>query len=56
MGEWKYLRDSTGEYLFNLAKDPSEKNNLKDANPDVFSSLKSKYADWERSVLEPVKL
>ena len=56
MGEWKYLRDSTGEYLFNLAKDPSEKNNLKDANPDVFSSLKSKYADWERSVLQPVKL
>lgn len=56
LGEWKYLSDSTGEYLFNLTKDPSEKSNLKDVNPDVFSSLKGKYADWEKSVLEPIKL
>ncbi len=28
-GDWKYVRDVTGkEYLFNLAKDPSEQNNV----------------------------
>lgn len=55
-GEWKYLVDSSVEYLFNVVKDPFEKNNLKDTHPDVFKSLKEKYAEWEKSVLEPIKL
>jgi arylsulfatase A-like enzyme len=55
-GEWKYLVDATGEYLFNLDNDPSERKNLKDENPDVFNSLRQKYAAWEKTVLEPIKL
>jgi arylsulfatase A-like enzyme len=56
MGEWKYLIDATGEYLFNLDSDPFERKNLKHENPDVFNSLRQKYAAWEKTVLEPVKL
>lgn len=56
MGDWKYLIDATGEYLFNVVNDPSEKTNLKDANPDVCNSLRQKYASWEKTILEPIKL
>lgn len=56
MGDWKYLIDATGEYLFNVANDPSEKTNVKDANPDVCNSLRQKYASWEKTMLEPIKL
>lgn len=56
MGEWKYLIDATGEYLFNVANDPFEKTNLKDVNPEVYNSLREKYAVWEKTVLEPIKL
>ena len=50
-GDWKYLKDEKGEYLFNLAKDPAEKNNLREKNPAEFERLKQKYAVWESSVL-----
>jgi arylsulfatase A-like enzyme len=56
MGEWKYLVDASGEYLFNLRDDPFEKTDLKAQKPEVFNSLKKKYADWENSVLQPIKL
>ena len=29
MGNWKYLQDEKGEYLFNLVADQEEKNELK---------------------------
>jgi arylsulfatase A-like enzyme len=56
MGEWKYLQDAKGEYLFNLAADHQEKTNLKEKHPDIFSRLKKKYADWEKTVLQPIPL
>ena len=56
MGDWKYLFDASGEYLFDLHNDPFEKTDLKTKKPDVFNSLKQKYADWENSVLQPIKL
>ncbi len=56
-GDWKYFQDEKGnEYLFNLAKDPSEKNNVKELEPSSFSLLKKKYADWESIMLTPVPL
>ena len=55
-GDWKYLKDEKGEYLFDLSKDPGEKNDLKEKQKDIFESLKSKYATWEKSVLSPVPL
>jgi arylsulfatase A-like enzyme len=56
MGDWKYLQDEKGEYLFDLKNDQAEKNNLKDQNPMVFQKLKEKYAAWEKTVLQPLPL
>jgi arylsulfatase A-like enzyme len=52
-GNWKYLKDEKDEYLFDLSTDPSEKNNLREKNREVFDRLKTKYAAWEASVLKP---
>lgn len=56
MGEWKYLQDEKGEYLFNLTTDQGEKNNLKEKHPDIFNTMKKKFADWEKKVLPPIPL
>jgi hypothetical protein len=56
MGEWKYLQDPGGEYLFNVDADQEEKTNLKEANPKIFNDLKNKFAAWEKTVLPPIGL
>lgn len=56
MGDWKYLQDENGEYLFNLATDQQEKNNLKEKEQAVFNRLKNQYAQWEKTVLLPIPL
>jgi arylsulfatase A-like enzyme len=56
MGAWKYLQDEKGEYLFNLDADRGEKNDLKEKQQAVFDLLKKKYADWEKTVLQPIPL
>jgi arylsulfatase A-like enzyme len=55
-GYWKYFKDETGEYLYDLFYDFGEKHDLKDQEKEVFDILKKKYADWEKTVLEPVAL
>ena len=56
MGEWKYLQDEKGEYLFNLVTDQREKNDLKTKQQAIFNRLKKMYADWEKTVLQPIPL
>ena len=64
-GDWKYLRvdaphsgagraPGTGEFLFDLGRDPSETTNLADAHPDVLERLRRLYGEWETGVLEPI--
>ena len=55
-GNMKYLQTEKGEFLFNLADDPGEKNDLKEKFPSLFEQLKKKYEEWERGVLKPVEL
>lgn len=55
-GEWKYLKDEKGDYLFNLADDPGEKKDLKEKHQSIFNRLKNMYADWEKTVLQPIPL
>jgi arylsulfatase A-like enzyme len=55
-GNWKYLQDEKGEYIFNLEKDPREKNDLKEKEKAIFNRLKQKYSNWEKTVLQPVPL
>lgn len=56
MGDWKYLQDGDGEHLFNLLSDPGEKTDLKANEPIIFNRLKLNYADWEKTVLQPIPL
>lgn len=55
-GNWKYLKDEKGEYLFNITTDPAEKNDLKATEKKRFVKMKVKLAEWEKSVLTPVPL
>jgi arylsulfatase A-like enzyme len=55
-GDWKFIQDGKGEYLFNIAMDQEEKNNLKDNNKDITDKLKKLLTEWERSVLKPIPL
>jgi arylsulfatase A-like enzyme len=55
-GEWKYLQDEEGEYLFNLVDDQGEKNDLKEEHRAIFKKLKKKYTKWESTVLQPIPL
>jgi arylsulfatase A-like enzyme len=55
-GDWKYLKDENGEYLYDLFYDGAEKNDLKEREKEVFDILKKKYSDWEKTVLKPVPL
>jgi arylsulfatase A-like enzyme len=55
-GDWKYLATADGAYLFDLASDPGERNDLRIAQPDVFARLEAMFAAWESEVLEPVPL
>jgi arylsulfatase A-like enzyme len=55
-GKWKYIKDASGEYLFDIVADPGEKKDLKTSNPEIFENLKLKYAAWEKTVLRPIPL
>lgn len=53
-GKWKYLQDQKGEYLFDLSSDKEEKKDVKIEQQAIFSSLKEKYSQWEKTVLQPI--
>jgi len=53
---WKYLKDETGEYLFNLSADPGEKTDLKTEQEAIFKRLKEKFMKWQKTVLQPIPL
>ena len=55
-GEWKYLQDDSGEYLFNLRSDPGEKTDLKQQHADIMERMKEQYGVWEKGMLPGVQL
>ena len=55
-GDWKYLKDEKGEYLFHIVNDPGEQSDVKAQHADKFEALKRKYADWEKQMLAPIPL
>lgn len=55
-GDWKYLRTSEGEFLFNLAQDPYETKDLKATHPDQFSTVKAAFIALDRQMLAPLIL
>jgi arylsulfatase A-like enzyme len=51
MANWKYLKDSGTEYLFDLSADPGEKTNLKTKHPATFQQIKTQYLAWTTQML-----
>jgi hypothetical protein len=51
VGSWKYLKDSTGEYLFNLSVDPGEKSDLRASDADRFAAIREQYQAWASAML-----
>ena len=50
-GQWKYLKDSGTEQLFDLLVDPGEKTDLKAKHPAVFDAIRKQYAAWNGAML-----
>lgn len=48
---WKYLRDGTQEYLFDLQSDQREQADFSEQNPAMFTELKSQFQKWQSQVL-----
>jgi arylsulfatase A-like enzyme len=51
IGPWKYLKNSSGEYLFNLSVDPGEKSDLRAIEADRFLAIRRQYQAWASEML-----
>jgi arylsulfatase A-like enzyme len=51
VGSWKYLRDATGEHLFDLMNDPGEKADLRTTHADRFEAIRGQYQAWVSQML-----
>jgi arylsulfatase A-like enzyme len=51
VGSWKYLKNESGEYLFDLANDPGEKVDLRTTHPDRLESIRTRYQTWAAQML-----
>ena len=51
MGNWKYLKESGNEHLFDLSIDPGEKNDLRTARAGIFDQIRTHYLAWNAQML-----
>jgi arylsulfatase A-like enzyme len=49
-GSWKYMRDESHDFLFNLDEDVGERHDLASAKTKLLKELKSAHAAWEKDV------
>jgi len=54
-GPWKLMVRGENRYLFNLADDIGEENNLFEAKPDIVETLRAEFLAWEKDVTAGVK-
>ena len=50
-GHWKYLKDGSQEYLFDLSVDQREQANFREQNPTMFTQLRDEFKKWNSTVL-----
>jgi arylsulfatase A-like enzyme len=51
VGNWKYLADKDGEYLFDVAVDPGEKADRRATEAPTFERIRQQYLDWNARML-----
>jgi arylsulfatase A-like enzyme len=51
IGRWKYLKNASGERLFDLSIDPGEKSDLRPLQSDRFELVKGQYDAWASQML-----
>jgi arylsulfatase A-like enzyme len=51
VGNWKYLNNESGEYLFDLATDPGEKSDLKSKERERLERIRQQYQEWAAKML-----
>jgi arylsulfatase A-like enzyme len=49
-GDWKYVKDSEIEMLFDLSKDPGERKDLAYQHPEAMKQLRERLAAWEKEM------
>ena len=48
VGQWKWIRNENGEFLFDLAQDVGEENNLIDKMPEKAAEMQAHFKDWAK--------
>jgi arylsulfatase A-like enzyme len=51
VGSWKYLKDRSGEHLFDLSSDPGEKADVRTRQPERFDAIRRQYQAWAGQML-----
>jgi arylsulfatase A-like enzyme len=51
VGNWKYLADKDGEYLFDVSVDPGEKDDRRRKQADKFEDVRQLYLAWNARML-----
>ncbi len=52
VGSWKWIRNEKGTFLFDLAKDVSEKENLVETMPEKASEMETRFSGWLKAMDE----
>ncbi|MEZ0274607.1 MAG: sulfatase-like hydrolase/transferase, partial [Roseimicrobium sp.] len=52
VGNWKWLDSEKGRGLYDLSKDPGEKNDLSTEKPDVLKMMQERFAAWRKEMDE----
>jgi arylsulfatase A-like enzyme len=50
-GDWKYLKILGNTFLFDVARDPMERANLKERERDVYERLVAEWKEWNATML-----
>ncbi len=50
VGDWKWVNNESGEFLFNVHEDISEKNNLAEKMPEKLKEMRSEFAEWTKQM------
>lgn len=52
VGNWKWIRNELGTFLFDLSKDVGEKNNLIDTMPEKAAEMEGRFTAWLKAMDE----